>query len=234
MSESARKKRRKRASGIILPGLIVVLIGGAIGAGVSPLGAPLSPVGSPVRSGGSPATGQRFAGHVAEPFVPCSSSVIDCFSKAQFGYGYGPGSRAGALANQSRGPRSRLIPRRAPSGAGGVAGSDIPLDETLSIPLAQLAGENAPLAGGAGGNNARAVPQFAPFPASAGPGGIGGEAALVPAPTPTPTPSPTTTPTDPIPAVPEPAIWLQLIFGFGIVGGILRRRRIRPAPATLR
>ena len=41
-------------------------------------------------------------------------------------------------------------------------------------------------------------------------------------PTPTPTPEPTPTPTPP---VPEPAAWLMLIFGFGTIGGALRRAR---------
>jgi len=226
VSESTKKTRRKRVRGVLLPGLIVVLVGVAIGAGISQLGAPISPAISSVRSGGSVSLVRGLAGHVAEPFVPCSSNVLDCFSKAQFGYG--PGSRTGAGSSRSRGPRSRLIPRRAPSLEQGIAGASLPLDESLSIPLAQLAEEFAPFTGGAGGSGARAAPQFDLFPASAGPGGIGDEPSLVPIPT--PTPDPTTPPTDPvtpIPAVPEPAIWLQLLIGFAIVGTILRRRRMR-------
>ena len=39
------------------------------------------------------------------------------------------------------------------------------------------------------------------------------------------------TPTTPTSAVPEPASWAMMIFGFGAIGGSLRRRRNKPALA---
>jgi hypothetical protein len=50
------------------------------------------------------------------------------------------------------------------------------------------------------------------------PGGGGGIATLV-------TPPGTSVPPTPVPGVPEPATWAMMIIGFGLLGGLLRRRR---------
>lgn len=50
-----------------------------------------------------------------------------------------------------------------------------------------------------------------------------------PAPTPTPEPTPPVTPTPeptPNPAVPEPATWVMMLLGFGLVGASLRSRKV--------
>lgn len=82
-----------------------------------------------------------------------------------------------------------------------------------------------PVPGGAGGGGFIVAP-----PGGGTPGG-GGIGILPPTPLPTSTPPviPTPTPTTPpVSAIPEPATWLMLIIGFGLVGRALRaRRRIR-------
>ena len=243
MGESAINKRRRRV-GVILPAAIVLLVGGAIGGGLALVDGTLDPAGDAVRadgtfrSGGSSGLVMGFVGHTAEPFVPCSSSIIDCFSKAEFARGSGSrfGAGPGSGASRSRGPRSRSIPPRAPALAESFPAGVSALDDTVSTPLTQLAEGLAPFSGGAGGGGTQAL-RLAPFFPAPGIGGIGGEVAAAPASTPSPTPSanPTTTPAIPempIPAVPEPATWLQMLIGFAIVGIAMRWRRVRRGAAN--
>lgn len=232
--------------GVILPVAIVLLVGGVIGGGLALVDGTPDPAGDAVRAGGTVGSGgtsglvMGFAGHTAEPFVPCSSSIIDCFSKAEFARGFGSrlgaSARPGSGASRLRGPRSRSIPARAPALAESFPAGVSALDDTVSAPLTFLAEEVAPFTGGAGGGGAQPL-RPAPFFPAPGIGGIGGEVAADPASSPSPTPSasPTTTPAipeTPIPAVPEPATWLQMLIGFAIVGIAMRWRRVRRGAAN--
>ena len=62
------------------------------------------------------------------------------------------------------------------------------------------------------------------FPAIPPPGG-GGGGVVVPPPVVPETPAiPTPPPTQVVPAVPEPASWAMMLFGFAMIGGMLRRQ----------
>ena len=211
-------------------------MGGAVGGLVRFDGTPNRD--NPPRSSGLvTGTAGGPAGHFAEPFVPCSSNILDCFSKADFAYRagshWGRGSVGGPGTRQPRGTRSRFIPGRAETAQPGFPAGIDPLDTALSTPLTFLAEEIAPFTGdGTGGANASPAQsqRFAIFPQNGAIGGIGGEVVAIPVPTPTPTPTPTTTPPvidTPVSAVPEPATWLQLLIGFAIVGTMLRWHRGR-------
>lgn len=229
MSQSAKKKRRRRAA-YILPAAIVLIVGGAVGSLVRFDGTP-SQDNTTRSSGVVSGTAGGSAGHFAESFVPCSSNILDCFSKADFAYRagsrWGNGSVAGLGTRQPRGTRSRFIPGRAETVQPGFPAGIDPLDTAVSTPLTFLAEEIAPFTGGASGSAAQSQ-RFNISPQNGGIGGIGGEVIAVPIATPTPTP--TTTPPvieTPVPAVPEPATWLQMLIGFAIVGTMLRWRRAR-------
>ncbi len=221
--------------------MIVLLVGGVFGGGLALVDGTLDPAGDAVRAGGIVRSGGNsgrmagFAGHSAEPFVPCSSNILDCFSKADFAYRagsrWGSGSVAGLGTRQPRGTRSRFIPGRDETAQPGFPAGIDPFDTAVSTPLTFLAEEIAPFTGGASGSAAQSQ-RFDISPQNRGIGGIGGEVVAVPIATPTPTP--TTTPPvieTPVPAVPEPATWLQMLIGFAIVGVLLRRRRV-PRSAT--
>lgn len=234
MGQSAKRKRRRRAA-VILPASIALVAGGAIGGGFWWYGGTLRQVDDTARFDTIPSQSLSFGGHLAEPFIPCSSNIIDCFSKADFaahtGARLGTGLSAGRSTRQSRGPRSRFIPGRDETPQPGFPVGIDPLDATVSTPLTFLAEEIAPFTGGGSGSAAQSQ-RFNLSPQNAGVGGIGGEAIAFPVPTPTPTPAPTPTTTPPVietpvPAVPEPAIWLQMLVGFAIVGTMLRGRRGR-------
>ena len=231
MGKSTKSNRRRRV-GMVVAAATVVLVGGAIGGGLSRVDEALGPVDDPIRSGAIPGVTGAFTGHAAERFIPCSSNILDCFSKAEFARRYGSGFGSLPGASRSRGPRSRFIPPRAPTLAQGLAGGDPALDDAIASPLAQLAEEVAPFSGGGNAGGGRA-PQFDLFPPTAGNGGIGGQvpAALVAAPTPAPSNTPAI-PETPIPAVPEPATWLQMLIGFAIVGSAMRWRRARRGAAN--
>ncbi len=235
--------------GVVLPVAIVLLVGGVIGGGLALVDGTLDPGGDAVRAGETVSSGGNsglilgFAGHTAEPFVPCSSNVLDCFSKADLAYRagsrWGSGSVAGLGTRQPRATRSRFIPGRDETAQPGFLLGIDPLDAAVSAPLSFLAEEIAPFTGGASGSAAQSQ-RFDIFPQNGGIGGIGGEVIAIPVPTPTPTPepTPTTTPTPspttmppmietPVSAVPEPATWLQMLIGFAIVGAMLRWHRGR-------
>jgi len=70
-----------------------------------------------------------------------------------------------------------------------------------------------------------------PLGSTGGTGGSGGGGSIStanppPPPPPPPTPEPPPPPPPPVSAVPEPATWAMMIFGFAFIGGTLRRRRI--------
>ena len=222
LNNSGSKRRR---AGLAAVG--IVALGGAIGGGLTLFDQPFDQANASNSLGSGGKAALTLAGHVAEPFVPCSTNIAECFRKAKVtsSVRLGPAIRRGA--SRSTGPRSRLIPAR-DDGIGGLFDESLPL--IPSFP-GQFAFGGVPTGGFAGA-------PFGPFPGALVPGGIGGETPATPAPSPSPTnpgePTPTPTPTGPetpgpdlpdtpVPAVPEPATWLQMLLGFAIVGSVLRR-----------
>lgn len=130
--------------------------------------------------------------------------------------GLGPETPLANVLGTSAGPEG-AVPGVGPFGPGGFPtditnpGSSVPgapVDQTGGVP------------GGPGGPGFGGV-----FTPPIGGGGGGGGVIVTP-PNPNPNPEPEGPgPVTPIPGVPEPATWLTMIMGFGLVGHALRRRR---------
>lgn len=98
----------------------------------------------------------------------------------------------------------------------------LPADVLAVSPLSQLISASSS-EGTRGPGSAVGTPVFLP-----GVSGVGGVIGGTPTPPPgggeAITPTPGTDVVPPIPAVPEPATWAMMLIGFGLVGGLLRRR----------
>lgn len=149
------------------------------------------------------------------------------------------------------GPRQRVLsPARTPAGPG-LAGAPISFADSVvpipftsftdAVPLLGAPGGFLPVAGPLLAGGGIVVPPVFGGGVVAPPGGGGGGGGVV-VPPDTVTPPPTTPPpptggegvVPPVLAVPEPATWVTMMLGFGVIGGMLRRRRARPVAAAAR
>lgn len=190
-----------RRGKIALAAVGIIALGGVIGGGLSLFDQSIGRA-NPSNALGSPGRAAlTFAGHVAEPFIPCSTDIAECFRKAKVASSVRLGPAIPRAASRSTGPRSRSIP-----GRDGPVGSlfDEALPLIPSFP-GQFAFGGVPTGGFAGA-------PFGPFPGALVPGGIGGGVPATPGPTPAPspgptdpgTPAPTPTPTPTGPETPVP------------------------------
>lgn len=91
------------------------------------------------------------------------------------------------------------------------------------LPILGETDEDEQTGGGGGGGSLGSFPGgFA-----GGGGGFGGGDYIIPTTPVNPNPPIVTVPGTPAPAVPEPATWAMMLFGFGMVGYTMRRQRVR-------
>ncbi len=176
---------------------------------------------------------------IATPKAALARVTDSAISAAALLKGRSPGARSSQLlltkakrslaASDGIGRRSRMLPTgkeaTESTGANRSIPRDISPESTTELTPASLP-LDAPQPGFA---PAAAGPESAPLGVS-GPAGFPGIVSpsildTLAAETPTPTPTPTTT-TPATTAVPEPATWLSMIMGFGLIGIGLRRRKI--------
>ncbi|NJC34352.1 hypothetical protein GGR88_001826 [Sphingomonas jejuensis] len=126
-----------------------------------------------------------------------------------------------AAARPARAPRQIARPQARPRIQPAVAAIECPPDAPIvltgnsfapeAVPVSYQPGALPPLAGG----NQPSIPgTYVPVTPI-------GFVPIVPGPPTTGNPPPTENP-GPVPVVPEPSTWVQMIIGFGIVGGALR------------
>lgn len=139
--------------------------------------------------------------------------------------------------------RQRFAPRRAgvvpPSNFSTptLFGGPIADDSSGLVPLGDRAldtSENPTAAAGGGRDGVGPVEQLSPIPAGGGSGGGGNISSPGPGPIVPPVdedgdpvdPPPVVVVPPPVSVVPEPATWAFMILGFGMIGAVLRRRKL--------
>ncbi len=111
------------------------------------------------------------------------------------------------------------VPFAADAPYGPMGATTVPLSQISSVPAPSIFGPGVPFISGPSPDSV--PPIFNPGP---GPG---------PNPGPGPSPIPGPGPTPPSGAVPEPAVWMNMIIGFGAIATVLRARRRKQNAAQL-